>query len=126
MIIFGIVIRRASAIRRNLDFAVKSGHNKGAAFHHVVAIYNCRIFGLCIYRANSRWKDWPVKKHPEYPLTKGSWFEDSFSKGFSTDEYIAIRPAVEYAIMNGADFEMLKKAKAALAKIRNPIMIHES
>jgi len=125
MIIFRIVIRRAKSIREILDIATKEGRNNGANFHHVVAIYNCRIFGLCIYRDTFKWKDWPVKKHPEYPLTKGSWFEDSFSKGFSTDEYIAIRPAVEYAIMNGADIEMLKKAKAALAKIRNPIMIHE-
>jgi hypothetical protein len=117
MIIFGIVIRRAKSIREILDIATKEGRNNGVFFHHLVAIYNCRIFGLCIYRTMYNWKNWPVKKRPEYPLTKGSWFKDELSEGFATDEYIAIRSLLDVcqicSVHRNQNFE---KAKAALLK----------
>lgn len=70
MIVFGKIITTAARIKSLLDEAVKRGRNDTERFRQIETIYNCRIFGLCIYSVSHKWKQWPVKvaKHDPFPV----------------------------------------------------------
>lgn len=60
MIILGFCIKKASDVKSIILKSLKYENKSSLDFYYIsemIAIYNSRIFGICIYRSSKYWKD---------------------------------------------------------------------